>query len=106
MLIDERAISQAEHTGLFLKAANGTTFVGSPTNGANGDVTRFGLPGDITVTFTGQSVRHPDGTQLQRRGLQPDIEVRPTIESIRRGEDVVLQTAIDYLQNELGRTNP
>ena len=106
MLIDERAISQAEHTGLFLKAANGTTFVGSPTNGANGDVTRFGLPGDITVTFTGQSVRHPDGTQLQRRGLQPDIEVRPTIESIRRGEDVVLQTAIDYLKNELGRTNP
>jgi len=104
MLIDERAISQAEHTGLFLKAANGTTFVGSPTNGANGDVTRFRLPGGIRVGFTGQAVRHPDGTQLQRRGLQPDIEARPTIDDIRRGDDVVLQTAIDYLQDELGIT--
>ncbi|NBB73638.1 MAG: hypothetical protein GVY35_08170 [Bacteroidetes bacterium] len=106
MLIDERAISQAEHTGLFLKAANGTTFVGSPTNGANGDVTRFRLPGGIRVDFTGQSVRHPDGTQLQRRGLQPDVEARPTIESIRRAEDAVLQTALEYLQRELGPTEP
>jgi C-terminal processing protease CtpA/Prc len=44
MLIDERTQSQAEHTGLFLKAANGTTFVGSPTAGANGDVTNFQVP--------------------------------------------------------------
>ena len=33
MLIDERTISQAEHTGLFLEAANGTKFIGSPTTG-------------------------------------------------------------------------
>ena len=30
MLIDENAISQSEHSGLFYKTANGTTFVGSP----------------------------------------------------------------------------
>ena len=106
MLMDARTISQAEHTGLFLKAANGTTFIGSPTRGANGDVTRFRLPGGITTTFTGQAVRHPDGTQLQRRGLQPDVEVRPTIESIRRGEDVVLQKAIEHLQSELESEEP
>src|SRR5262249_44966585 len=29
MLIDQRTMSQAEHTGLFLEAANGTKFVGS-----------------------------------------------------------------------------
>jgi hypothetical protein len=32
-LIDERAISQSEHTGLFLEAACATTFIGSPTAG-------------------------------------------------------------------------
>lgn len=31
MLIDERTQSQAEYTGLFLEAANGTQFVGTPT---------------------------------------------------------------------------
>jgi Periplasmic protease len=106
MLMDARTISQAEHTGLFLKAANGTTFIGSPTRGANGDITRFRLPGGITARFTGQGVRHPDGTQLQRRGLQPDVEVHPTIESVRRGDDVVLQKAIEHLQTTLGSGEP
>ena len=44
MLVDERTISQAEHTGLFFEAANGTTFIGSQTMGANGDVTIVALP--------------------------------------------------------------
>jgi C-terminal processing protease CtpA/Prc len=101
MLIDERAISQAEHTGLFLRAANGTRFVGTPTTGANGDVTSFGLPGGLRVTFTGQSVRWPDGTQLQRRGLQPDVAAAATIAGIRAGRDEVLEAALAWL-----RANP
>jgi hypothetical protein len=51
MLIDERTISQAEHTGLFFEAANGTKFIGTPTQGANGDVTNFSLPGGDQCVF-------------------------------------------------------
>jgi C-terminal processing protease CtpA/Prc len=101
MLIDERAISQAEHTGLFFEMANGTKFIGSNTAGANGDVTNFNVPGGINIMFTGQSVRHVDGRQLQRIGLVPDIEVRPTIEGIQNGRDEVLEGAIEYLQREI-----
>lgn len=101
MLIDERSISQAEHTGLFLRAANGTVFIGSATNGANGDVTSFVLPGGIEVSFTGQAVKHPDGRQLQRIGLQPDIEVHPTIRGMREGRDEVLEAAIEYVEKAL-----
>jgi C-terminal processing protease CtpA/Prc len=101
MLIDERAASQAEHTGLFLEAAGGTKFVGSPTAGVNGDVTNFCVPGGIWINFTGQAVRHADGRQLQRVGLKPDVEVRPTIRGIRAGKDEVLEKAIEYLQREL-----
>jgi C-terminal processing protease CtpA/Prc len=97
MLIDERAVSQAEHTGLFLRAANGTRFIGSPTNGANGDVTSFFVPGDIRVRLSGQAVLHPDGSQLQRVGLVPDVEVRPTIAGIRAGRDEVLERAVEYV---------
>jgi C-terminal processing protease CtpA/Prc len=93
-LIDERAQSHAEHTALFLEAANGTTFVGSPTSGANGDVTRFTLPGGITVMFTGHDVRHADGRRLQRVGIQPDVVVRPTIAGLRAGRDEVLERAL------------
>jgi len=97
MLIDEQAISQSEHSGLFYEAANGTKFIGTPTAGANGDVTTFTLPGGIHVNFTGHDVRHADGRQLQRIGLQPDIKVAPTRAGIRAGKDEVLERAIRYL---------
>jgi C-terminal processing protease CtpA/Prc len=97
MLIDERAISQSEHSGLFYKTANDTVFIGSPTTGANGDVTWFAVPGGIRVSFSGHDVRWPDGTQLQRVGLKPDVEVLPTIAGIRAGRDEVLEKAVDYL---------
>ena len=99
MLIDERTLSQAEHTGLFFEAANGTKFIGSPTAGANGDVTNFCVPGGIWINFTGQAVRHADGRQLQRIGLVPDVEVRPTLAGIRAGKDEVLDKAIEYLES-------
>jgi C-terminal processing protease CtpA/Prc len=104
MLIDERAISQAEHTGLFLEAAAGTEFVGEPSAGANGDVTTFPLPGGIWVGFTGHDVRHADGRQLQRVGLQPDVPVAPTLEGLRAGRDEVLERALSHLQAKLEKT--
>jgi C-terminal processing protease CtpA/Prc len=99
MLINEDAISQAEHTCLFFEAARpDITFVGSPTAGANGDVTNLVLPGNITVNFTGQSVQHADGRQLQRVGIQPAIRVEPTIRGLSEGRDEVLEAAIKFLQ--------
>jgi hypothetical protein len=73
------------------------TFVGSPTNGANGDVTSTVLPGGIVVNFTGHDVRHADGRQLQRVGIQPHIHVEPTIEGIQQGRDEVLEAALSFL---------
>ena len=99
LLIDERTVSQSEHTGLFFEAANGTKFIGSPTEGANGDVTNLSVPGGIYVRFSGQGVWHADGRQLQRLGLQPDVEVRPTLAGIRAGKDEVLDKAVQYLQH-------
>jgi C-terminal processing protease CtpA/Prc len=98
MLMDERTASQAEHTGLFFEAANGTKFIGSHTAGAKGDVTTFTLPGGIVFYFTGHDVRHADGRQLQRIGLVPDVEVKPTIAGIRSGRDEVLERATQYLR--------
>ena len=98
MLIDHHTISQAEHTGLFFEAANGTRFIGSPSAGANGDITNVCLPGNRCVYFTGHDVRHADGRQLQRVGLQPDVLVRPTLDGVRHGKDEVLERALEYVR--------
>jgi C-terminal processing protease CtpA/Prc len=99
MLISEDAISQAEHTALFFEAARpDITFIGTPTAGANGDVTVAVLPGNLSVSFSGHSVRHADGRQLQRVGVQPTIKVEPTIRGIIEGRDEPLEAAIKFLQ--------
>jgi hypothetical protein len=105
MLVDERTVSQAEHSGLFFEAANGTKFIGSQTAGTDGDVTYFAVPGIASVRFSGHDVRHPDGRQLQRIGLVPDVPVAPTIQGIREGKDEVLERAVRYLEEGVTRTN-
>lgn len=96
MLIDERALSQSEWNALLFEAANGTTFIGTPTAGAIGDTTDFALPGGFRVVFTGGDVRHVDGRPVQGIGIQPAIVVAPTIAAIRAGRDEVLERAIQY----------
>jgi hypothetical protein len=98
MLVNEYTQSQAEHTGLFFEAATDVTFIGTPTAGANGDVTRMVLPGGYAVSFSGHDVRHADGRQLQRLGLQPQVRAAPTIAGLARGEDEVLATAERWLR--------
>ncbi len=103
VLINENAVSQAEHTCLFLEAAAEVTFIGSPTAGANGDITGFWIPGGLYLNFSGQGVSYADGRPLQRTGIQPDIRVRPTIEGVMRGEDEVLTRALQFLGVSPGR---
>lgn len=98
MLIDENAISQSEHTCMFFEAATDVTFIGTPTMGANGDVTTLTLPGNLIVGFTGHNVRHADGRQLQRIGIQPTIRVAPTIRGTLDGKDEILDAAVKFLQ--------
>ena len=98
MLINELTQSAAEHYGLQLKAFCNTTFIGSPSAGANGSTTNFNIPGNITLWFSGANVSYPDGKPLQRVGIQPDIYIRPTIKGIQMRKDEVLERAVKYLQ--------
>ena len=105
VLINEDAISQAEHTCLFFEAATDVTFIGTPTAGANGDVTFMVLPGNLAVSFSGHDVRHADGRQLQRVGIQPTIKAAPTIKGLVDGRDEILEAAIKFLQSQKQLTN-
>jgi len=102
-LINEDAISQAEHTCLFFEAATDVTFIGTPTAGANGDVTVMVLPGNLVVSFSGHDVRHADGRQLQRVGIQPTIKAAPTIRGVIDGRDEILEAAVKFLSGSVSK---
>jgi C-terminal processing protease CtpA/Prc len=94
ILVDETSISQSEFTTMALRAAPGTMVVGSTTAAADGNVSVVPLPGGPTTTITGIGVFYPDRWPTQRIGIQPDLEVRPTIAGIRAGRDEVLEAGV------------
>jgi C-terminal processing protease CtpA/Prc len=99
VLIDEHAMSQSEHTCLFLEVATPLTFIGAPTAGADGDVTTVNLPGGLNAWFSGQGVVHADGRPLQGIGIVPDIPVPVTFAGLRQGRDEPMEQALLLLRH-------
>jgi C-terminal processing protease CtpA/Prc len=97
VLVNEISQSQAEYTAMAFKAGDKTTIIGSTTAGADGNVSRITLPGGLRTAISGIGVYYPDGTETQRIGIIPDIEVLPTIKGIKEGRDEVLEKAIEII---------
>jgi C-terminal processing protease CtpA/Prc len=94
VLGDERTQSHAEFTMMALKTAPDVIVLGSPTAGADGNVSQIDLPGGIRTFFSGLGVFYPDRSPTQRVGIVPDIHVTPTIVGIQNGVDEVLQRSL------------
>ncbi len=94
VLVNEYSQSQAEYTAMAFRAGANTTIIGSTTAGADGNVSYISLPGNLRTMISGIGVYYPDGTETQRKGIIPDITIRPTIAGIRAGKDEVLEKAI------------
>jgi C-terminal processing protease CtpA/Prc len=97
ILVDESSMSQAEYTSMAFRAARGAIVVGSSTAGADGDVSRFALPGGLQSMVSGVGVFYPDKIPTQRVGIVPNVDVRPTIAGIRAGRDLVLEEALHQI---------
>ncbi|MDR2586280.1 MAG: peptidase S41 [Prevotellaceae bacterium] len=97
VIVNEETLSQAEYTAMAFRAGDNTTIIGSQTSGADGNVSEIVLPGSIKTSFSGIGVYYPDGRETQRIGIVPDIIVKPTIQGIREGRDVLLEKAIEII---------
>ncbi len=96
--VNELTQSQAEYTAMAFRAGNNTIIIGSTTAGADGNVSTISLPGGLKTGISGIGVYYPDGTQTQRIGIIPDIQVEPTINGIKEGKDEVLEMAIKLIK--------
>ncbi|GHF97628.1 S41 family peptidase [Thalassotalea marina] len=99
VLVNEISQSQSEYTAMAFRASKKTTIVGSTTAAADGNVSPIELPGGLVTYISGIGVYYPDGTETQRVGIVPDIEVLPTISGIKAGRDEVLEKAIEVIKS-------
>ena len=100
VLIDNHAISFGETVAMIIKVyAPNAVFIGRPTAGANGNVSTLTLPLGGVLIYTTVDFKFADDTQVQRRGIQPDIFVPRTIEADICGKDEILNVALRYHEN-------
>jgi C-terminal processing protease CtpA/Prc len=76
ILINEVSQSSAEYHTMAYRVHPNATVIGSTTAAADGNVSRFLLPGGINTMITGIGVYYPDGRETQRIGIVPDIEIK------------------------------
>ncbi|KAF2336204.1 S41 family peptidase [Flavobacterium daemonense] len=99
VLIDENAVSHAEHTAMALQTVPKATVIGSQTGGADGANTRFLIIKGFSSSFTCYGVFYPNKKEVQRIGIVPDVEINPTILGIQQGKDEILDRAILFAKN-------
>jgi carboxyl-terminal processing protease len=97
LLGDDRTQSHAEFTMMALRTAPDVTVIGTPTSGADGNVSLIALPGGLRTYFSGLGVYYPDRTPTQRVGIVPDMVLSPTIAGVQRGIDELLDRAIEVI---------
>ncbi len=99
ILVNEVTQSSSEYHAMAYCAHPNSIVVGSTTSAADGNISPFYLPGGIYSMISGIGVYYPDGTETQRIGIVPDIEVKPTIQGIKDGRDEVLEKAIEVIND-------
>ncbi|MCX6230231.1 MAG: S41 family peptidase [Bacteroidetes bacterium] len=97
ILVNENTQSSAEFNAMAYRVHPNAIVIGSTTAGADGNVSGFSLPGGISTMISGTGIYYPDGKETQRIGIVPDIVVKPTIQGIKKGQDELLQKAIDII---------
>ena len=98
MLIDERCISAGEGWASWFVARKRARLFGTTTAGASCRKEEYVLTNGLykvvipVKAYTGFLDR-----PIERRGLEPDVEIRPSAHDISRGKDTVAETAIRWL---------
>lgn len=97
IIVNEETQSSAEYHAMAFRAAPNAIVLGSTTAGADGNVSTIKLPGGLETMISGIGILYPDGSETQRVGIVPDVEVHPTIKGIREGRDELMEKAIEIV---------
>jgi len=99
------AISYSESILSVVAGNHLADIVGSPSAGANGNITTFTLPGGYQIIWTGMRVTNRDGSRHFTTGVQPTVPVRRTVAGVRASRDELLDRAIKLVRTRMAAAN-
>lgn len=100
LLIGHNTASAAEDFLILADKQKHLVKMGQPSNGSTGNPILFRLDGGIVFQICSKKDTYPDGREFVGYGVQPDIEVIPTVQDFIRGYDRGLQEALNYLKEK------
>jgi C-terminal processing protease CtpA/Prc len=100
LLINEVTQSASEFHAMRYRVHPNAVLIGSPTAGADGDISMFYLPGGLYTGISGVGVYYPDGRETQRVGILPDVYINPTITALTENRDELMEKAVEIIKNK------
>jgi len=97
VLVNKRTISYGEFIVMELQSCENVTVIGSQTAGAVGHMSTLEVLEGMHTSFTGTGIYYPDSSEVQRSGVKIDLEVEPSLNGIKNGEDEILNMALKFL---------
>jgi carboxyl-terminal processing protease len=98
-LIDSRCVSACEELVEPFKDSGRATLVGETTEGSSGLPYIYDFHNGMTLHIAIKRQYFPDGSEFEGVGIKPDVEVHPTIQSLKSGHDVILEKALALAEN-------
>jgi len=99
LLIGPTTHSSGEDMVIELSQTGRCTTIGEPTAGGAGGRFASSLPGGGEFTVSTFRATYPDGKEYMEMGIQPDVEIRVTLDDILAGKDRVLEKGIDVIRD-------
>lgn len=97
VLTSPRTYSAAEDFAVAFDVMKRGKIIGEATGGSTGQPLMFDLPGGGFGRVCTKRDTYPDGKEFVGVGVQPTIQVRPTVADLRKGKDTVLEAALKEL---------
>lgn len=103
VLVDEASASASEILSGALKDYKKAKLLGTRTYGKGMVQKIIPLPNETGLNLTIAKYLTPNGTDINKKGIAPDIEVNFTMEDVKKQNDVQLTTAKSILNEMIGQ---
>lgn len=103
VLVDGGSASASEILSGALKDYNKAKLLGTKTYGKGMVQKIYPMPNETGLNLTIAKYLTPNGTDINKKGISPDYEVKFTMDDIEKNNDVQLNTAKEILNNMLSK---
>lgn len=104
LLVDGGCVSACEDFVEPFKQSGRAIVVGETTEGSSGVPLFYDFGNGMTLKIAIKRFYFPDGSEFEGVGIKPDVEVHPTIESLKSSRDIVLEKALELAKKPSSET--